>query len=60
MAAATPFRSPYATTPGGSTPSPETTPEEGRQELWGFFWLSILNTVIITVAGLVAWWLIQS
>ncbi len=53
------FHTPYTPTPGSSTPSPEVTPEEGVRELWGFFWLSIANTLIITVAGLVAWWLVR-
>ncbi len=60
MAASTaPFHTPYAPSPGSSTPSPEVTPEEGVRELWGFFWLSLANTLIITVAGLVAWWLVR-
>lgn len=49
------FQTPYTPTPGSSTPSPEVTPEEGRRELWGFFWLSIANTAIITVAGVATW-----
>ena len=51
------FVTPYTPTPGSSTPAPEVGPAEGRSELWGFFWLSLANTVIITVAGLLAWWL---
>ncbi|HYK93113.1 MAG TPA: hypothetical protein VEY07_03615 [Thermoplasmata archaeon] len=56
-AAPTSFATPYTPTPGSSTPSPEVSPDEGRRELWGFFWLSLANTAIITVAGLLAWWL---
>jgi hypothetical protein len=51
------FATPFTPTPGSSTPAPEVSPEEGRKELWGFFWLSLANTLIITVAGLIAWWL---
>lgn len=50
---------PYTPTPGSSTPPPETTPEEGRSDLWGFFWLSIANTAIITVVGVGVWWLVH-
>jgi hypothetical protein len=50
-----PFRSPYTPTPGASLPGPEVTPEEGRSELWGFFWLTLANTLIIAVAGIAAW-----
>ena len=53
------FRYPYTPTPGGSTPGPEVSPREGVRELWGFFWLSLVNTLIIVVAGLVAWWLVH-
>jgi hypothetical protein len=49
------FRSPYTPTPGSSTPGPHVSPEEGKSELWGFFWLSILNTTIIAVTGVVFW-----
>jgi hypothetical protein len=49
------YQTPYTASPGSSTPSPEVTPEEGRRELWGFFWLSIANTAIITVAGVATW-----
>ncbi|HZY91351.1 MAG TPA: hypothetical protein VFG07_01045 [Thermoplasmata archaeon] len=57
--AAAAFATPYTPNPGSSTPSPAVSPEEGRRDLWGFFWLSIANTVIITVAGLVAWWFVH-
>jgi hypothetical protein len=55
--ASTSFRSPYTPYPGGG-PSADTTPEEGVSELWTFFWLAILNTVIIGVAGVVTWWFV--
>jgi hypothetical protein len=46
---------PYTPTPGGSTPPPETSPKEGISDLWAFFWLALVNTAIIVVAGLAAW-----
>ncbi|MGD0250830.1 MAG: hypothetical protein ABSB97_08125 [Thermoplasmata archaeon] len=53
---AEPFRTPYAPSPGSSTPSPHVGPAEGKSELWTFFWLALLNTLIIAVAGIVTWW----
>ena len=53
------FHSPYAVTPGSSTPSPEVGRKEGVSELWTFFWLAIVNTVIIGVAGVVTWLLVH-
>jgi len=53
------FRTPYTPYPGSSTPPSSVGPEEGKHELWGFFWLALLNTLIIAVAGLVAWWLVH-
>ncbi|HYB79775.1 MAG TPA: hypothetical protein VEG66_08485 [Thermoplasmata archaeon] len=53
------FRTPYTPTPGGSIPSAETTPTEGKHELWSFFWLALLNTAIIAVAGVVTWWFVR-
>ncbi|MHB1931530.1 MAG: hypothetical protein ACYCPV_00850 [Thermoplasmata archaeon] len=53
------YRTPYTPTPGGATPPAEMTPEEGRAELWTFFWFSILGTAIIGVAGTVAYFLIH-
>jgi hypothetical protein len=50
---------PYGGTPGSSTPSPHVTPEEGRHELWAFFWLALANTAIIGVAGVVTWLLVH-
>ena len=52
-----PYRTPYTPTPGGSTPSPGVTPQEGKRELSLFFWMALLNTVIIGGAGVIAWWL---
>ena len=57
--AAAPSYNPYATTPGSSTPGRDVTPEEGKTELWTFFWLSIANTIIIAGAGLIAWFLVR-
>jgi hypothetical protein len=53
------WQTPYATTPGGSTPSPDVTPQWGRHELRTFFWLAIANTSIIGAAGVIAWLLVQ-
>ena len=50
------FQTPYDLTPGGSTPSPEVGPEEGRRELIGMAWLSVASTFIIAGVGFVAWW----
>jgi hypothetical protein len=47
---------PYAYSPGSSTPGAGVSASEGVGELWGFVWLSVASTVIITVVGLVAWW----
>ena len=53
------FRTPYTEYPGGSTPPAETTPEEGKADLWAFFWLALANTLIIAVAGIAAWWFVH-
>jgi hypothetical protein len=53
------FHNPYAGAPGSSTPSPEVTPNQGRGELWAFFWLALANTAIIAVSGLAAWWIVH-
>ncbi|HEV8050029.1 MAG TPA: hypothetical protein VGP88_05500 [Thermoplasmata archaeon] len=45
---------PYATSPGSSTPGPHVSREEGVSDLWSFFWLSIVGTVILVVVGLSA------
>jgi hypothetical protein len=50
-----PFRNPYTPYPGSSTPPAHVTPAEGKADLWAFFWLTLANTAIIGVAGIVAW-----
>ncbi|MGP8072772.1 MAG: hypothetical protein ACLPZM_06560 [Thermoplasmata archaeon] len=55
----TPYRTPYTATPGSSTTSPEVTPEEGKADLWGFFWLALLNTGIIVAVGLGTWFYVH-
>ena len=52
----TTYETPYTPYPGSSTPPASVTPHEGKRELWGFFWLALLNTLIIAVAGIVTWW----
>jgi hypothetical protein len=52
------YRTPYTPYPGGSQPAAQTPPAEGVRELWSFFWLALLNTAIISVAGVVTWLLI--
>ncbi|HTT73066.1 MAG TPA: hypothetical protein VMG99_02800 [Thermoplasmata archaeon] len=56
---AAPYSTPYTRTPGGSSPPPATTPEEGTSDLWTFFWLALANTAIIAVAGIAAWWFVH-
>ncbi|HYA10163.1 MAG TPA: hypothetical protein VEH10_00600 [Thermoplasmata archaeon] len=56
---APPYRSPYTPYPGSSTPPATVGPHEGKLELWGFFWLALLNTLIIAVAGVVTWWVVH-
>jgi len=53
------FRTPYTPTPGGSIPPAATSPEEGKRDLWTFFWLALLNTAIIAVAGIATWWFVH-
>ncbi len=53
------WETPYGTTPGSSTPSPDVSPQWGRQELRMFFWLAIVSTTIIGAAGTVAWLLVH-
>lgn len=50
---------PYAYYPGSSTPGVGVSPEEGRADLWGFFWLSLANTLIIGVVGIGAWFVVH-
>ena len=54
-----PYRTPYTPYPGSSTPSASVHPQEGRAELWGFFWLALLNTLVIAVVGVVTWWFVH-
>jgi len=49
------YRFPYTPTPGSSMPPPETSPKEGINDLWTFFWLSLVNTAIIVIAGIATW-----
>jgi hypothetical protein len=53
------YRHPYTRTPGSSTPSPEVTPKEGIADLWAFFWLALVNTAIIVVAGVLTWLVVR-
>jgi hypothetical protein len=53
------YQTPYTPTPGGSIPPAHMRPEQGREELWGFFWLSLVNTVIIAVVGVAVWWFVH-
>ncbi len=52
------YRSPYTPYPGSSTPPPSVQPTEGKGEMWTFFWLTLVNTVVIAVAGIATWWLV--
>jgi len=51
---------PYTPSPGGSTPPHTMGREEGKHEVNAFFWLALLNTVIIAVVGLGVWFLLHS
>jgi hypothetical protein len=53
------YRTPYTPYPGGSLPPAATDPKEGKHELWTFFWLALLNTAIIAVAGVTTWWFVH-
>ncbi len=53
------YRTPYTPTPGGSSPPAEMTPEEGKADLWAFFWLAFVNTAIIVGVGLAAWFYVH-
>ncbi|MCI4329692.1 MAG: hypothetical protein L3K01_08580 [Thermoplasmata archaeon] len=50
---------PYATTPGSSTPGRGISPEEGSADLWTFFWLSAISTVILIVVAAAGWLLVH-
>ncbi len=53
------YQSPYTRTPGSSTPGPGVAPAVGKSELWGFFWLTLLNTAIIAAVGVGTWWYVH-
>ena len=53
------YRNPYTPYPGSSTPPADTEPKEGKAELWSFFWLAMLNTLIIAAAGILTWWFVH-
>lgn len=53
------YRSPYAASPGSSTPGADVTPEEGTAELWTFFWVAIVSIAIIAAGGLAAWFYVH-
>ena len=53
------FRTPYTPYPGSSTPPAAVGPREGKWDLWTFFWLTLINTMIIAVSGISAWVLIH-
>jgi len=59
MSAEESFRTPYTPYPGGSIPSADISPTEGKRDLWTFFWLALANTAIIAVAGIVTWWFVH-
>jgi hypothetical protein len=49
------FQWPYDRVPGGPTPPPELSREEGHSELWGYAILSLLSGLIISVSGIAVW-----
>lgn len=53
------LENPYATTPGSSTPGAGVSAAEGIADLKGFFWLSLLCTVIIAVVGIAVWLVVR-
>jgi len=55
-----PFAWPYTPTPGGSTPSAHVGRKEGQYEMMAFFWLALLNTIIIAAVGIAVWFLLHS
>jgi hypothetical protein len=54
------FAWPYTPSPGGGTPPAGMGRTEGRSEIKTFFWLALLNTLIIAVVGLAVWFLLNS
>jgi hypothetical protein len=54
------FAWPYTPTPGGATPPATTGREEGKSEVVAFFWLALLNTIIIAAVGISVWFLLHS
>jgi hypothetical protein len=53
------YQNPYTPYAGSSMPPATMTPAEGKADLWGFFWLALLNTAIIAAAGIVTWWFVH-
>ena len=51
---------PYTPTPGGGTPPATTDRKEGRSEVRAFFWLALINTIIIAAVGITVWVLLHS
>lgn len=51
---------PYTPTPGGATPPATMDRAEGRSEVTAFFWLALLNTLIIAAVGISVWFLLHS
>jgi hypothetical protein len=54
------FQWPYTPTPGGATPPHTMGREEGRFEVKAFFWLALINTIIIAAVGIAVWFLLHS
>ena len=54
------FAWPYTPTPGGATPPATTDRTEGRREVRAFFWLAVINTIIIAVVGITVWFLLHA
>ena len=55
-----PFVWPYTPTPGGATPPATTDRAEGRHEVSAFFWLALINTIIIAAVGITVWFLLHA
>ena len=55
-----PFVWPYTPTPGGATPPATTDRTEGRHEVSAFFWLALINTIIIAAVGITVWFLLHA